>query len=199
MPRTVRCGGMLAEMRCGLRCLQNFYKYRTAPHREVGGARVVLLRAAVPGPERATGWFASRRRPASWTPPNRVEDLLDNRPRKALDYRTPAEVFKRTLTGGPAPLKRNLTWLPARLAGARSRNGPVCTRAAGLRSSCAAASHAGPCSGIAGHGQTTCRPGGRRPGEDFSPRQGRSPGLRPPCGERPCRPGALTHRLGGLA
>ena len=28
---------------------------------------------------------------------------------------------------------------------------------------------------------------GRRPGEDFSPRQGRSPGLRPPCGERPLR------------
>ena len=43
-----------------------------AAHREVGGARVVLLRAAVPGaqPERATGWFASRRRPASCTPPN---------------------------------------------------------------------------------------------------------------------------------
>ena len=69
--------------------------------REVAGARVVLLRAAVPGarPERATGWFASRRRPASWIPPNRVENLLNNRPRKALDYRTPAEVFKRTLTG----------------------------------------------------------------------------------------------------
>ena len=45
-----------------------------AAHREVAGARVVLLRAAVPGarPERATGWFAFRRRPifASWTPPN---------------------------------------------------------------------------------------------------------------------------------
>ena len=43
-----------------------------AARREVAGARVVLLRAAVPGarPERATGWFASRRRPASWTPPN---------------------------------------------------------------------------------------------------------------------------------
>ena len=31
MPRTARCGGTLAEMRYGLRCLQNFYKYRTAP------------------------------------------------------------------------------------------------------------------------------------------------------------------------
>ena len=82
-----------------------------AANREVAGARVVLLRAAVPGaqPERATGWFASisRRRPASWIPPNRVEDFLDNRVRKALDYQTPAEVFKRALTGGPAPLKRN--------------------------------------------------------------------------------------------
>ena len=74
-----------------------------AAHREVGGARVVLLRAAVPRPERATGWFASRKRPASCTPPNRVENLLDNRPRKALDYRTPAEVFKRALTGGTGP------------------------------------------------------------------------------------------------
>ena len=34
-----------------------------AVRREVAGARVVLLHAAVPGvrPERATGWFASRR------------------------------------------------------------------------------------------------------------------------------------------
>ena len=33
MPRTARCGGMLAEMRHArcLRCLQKFYKYRTAP------------------------------------------------------------------------------------------------------------------------------------------------------------------------
>ena len=133
------------------------------------GARRSSSRSRTGSAERATGWFASRRRPASWTPPNRVENLLNNRPRKALDYRTPAEVFKRTLTGGPAPLKRNLTRLPARLAGARSRNGPVRTRAAGLRGSHAAASRAGLCSGIAGRGQTTCRPG------------------------------ALTHRLGGLA
>ena len=31
MPWTARCGGTLAEMRYGLRCLQNFYEYRTAP------------------------------------------------------------------------------------------------------------------------------------------------------------------------
>ena len=31
MLRTARCGRMLAEMRYSLRCLQNFYKYRTAP------------------------------------------------------------------------------------------------------------------------------------------------------------------------
>ena len=32
MLQTARYGRMLAEMRCGLRYLQKFYKYRTAPH-----------------------------------------------------------------------------------------------------------------------------------------------------------------------
>ena len=36
-------------------------------------------------------------------PAERVEDLLDSRPRKALGYRTPADVFERALTGGTGP------------------------------------------------------------------------------------------------
>ena len=69
-------------------------------------ARVVLLRAAVP-------LLGARPERARFGPPvlpegdrqldpaelGRVETLLDNRPRKALDYRTPAEVFDRGLTG----------------------------------------------------------------------------------------------------
>ena len=40
MPRTARCGRMLAEKRYG--CLQNFYKYRTAPFMDA-----VLARSAM--------------------------------------------------------------------------------------------------------------------------------------------------------
>ena len=92
---------------------------------------------------------------------------------------------------------------PDRIVGARPAGAVgVQARSRRLPDNCAgaAASRAGSRSGVAGHGQTTCRPGetGRRPGEDFSPRRERSLSVRPPCGERPRRPGALTHRPGGL-
>ena len=121
-------------------------------------------------PERATGWFVniSRRRPifASWTPPNRVEDLLNNRPRKALGLPDSRGSFQTGVDRGPAPLKRS----PARGAvGVRAHSRRLPDNRAG-----AAASRAGSRAGVAGHGQTTCRPDetGRRPGGDFSPRQG---------------------------
>ena len=74
--------------------------------KEIAKARVVLLRAAVPGRglnERANGLLrqcfpktTGKLDPAEL---KRVENLLDNRPRKALDYRTPAEAFMQGLTG----------------------------------------------------------------------------------------------------
>ena len=41
MPRTARCGRMLAEMRYG--CLQNFYKYRTAPSQSLIDGTIIIL------------------------------------------------------------------------------------------------------------------------------------------------------------
>ena len=115
-------------------------------------------------------------------PAERVEDLLDNRPRKALDYRTPAEVFKRALTGD-RPLS------------SVTRPGAVGVRAHGRRlpNNCAgaAASRAGSCSGIAGHGQTACRPGetGRRPGGGIFRRGGGvRPGYALPAANAPAAP-----------
>ena len=101
--------------------------------------------------------------------------------------------FQTGVDRGPTPLKRNLTRLPpppppcARCWTARLVRGGEPRRFVlrGRRT-----------------GQMACRPGEtrRRPGGDFSLRRGRSPsvGLRPPCGERPRRPGILTHQLGGL-
>ena len=108
----------------------------------------------------------------------------------------------------PPPESRSPSWdrlcrftAPDRIVGARPA-GAVGVRARSRRlpDNCAgaAASRAGSRSGAAGHGQTTCRPGETGAGEDFSPRRGRSLSVRPPCGERPRRLGALTHRPGGL-
>ena len=69
-----------------------------AAHREVAGVLEALFCFAQPcrrlNEQRAgsTVQAADFRSPAEL---GRVENLLNNRPRKALDYRTPAEVFKR--------------------------------------------------------------------------------------------------------
>ena len=80
-----------------------------AAHRAVAGGSVVLLRAAAPflgarperTPERA-GPPVQGDRLSQAGPLKRLETLLNNRPRKALGYRTPAEVFKQGLAERPA-------------------------------------------------------------------------------------------------
>ena len=134
-----------------------------AAHREVAGARVVLLRAAVPGarPERAHERAGSLPEGDRQAEPRRTQARGEPAQQPAAQGAGLPDSrgsFQAGVDRGPAPLKRN----PARAVGVRAHGRRLPNNCAG-----AAASRAG--SWVAGHGQTTCRPGetGRRPGGIF--------------------------------
>ena len=104
--------------------------------REIAKARVVLLRAAVPGPERARERASSTVQGDRFSQPRRTAWKTCSTTGRARRWTTglPRKFSSRGLTGGPAPPRRNPARLSARPGyppGPRGRPAP-CARAAGL-------------------------------------------------------------------